>query len=279
MLIGFITSLDLKNRKYKEEISANCVGYARIVKDESSNSRGHHRRGFSFMTSPIFEYTYQGKEYIGIYDRMIDGLDADLNMGPVSIRIDPDHPEDIYHSSKKVMVKGLFVGIICVALAAFLVLFLPLGKAEGPDPMNTGMSPKTIISLIFGSDSQKQRIMESLGDGLKRTAGANSEITDELVQHMADQFKESGEWYYELATVERYDEYDNGKHFNIVFTDKTMPQVGQSGKPDGLGDKWIVFYTIEEYESNGEKKINKSIFFAANPKEQTYVGTHKAYEG
>ena len=83
---------EYKGRKYKEEISANCVGYARIVREESSNSRGHHRRGLSFMTSPIFEYTYQGKEYRGIYDRMIDGLNADLNMGPVSIRIDPDHP-------------------------------------------------------------------------------------------------------------------------------------------------------------------------------------------
>ena len=41
----------------------------------------------------------------------------------------------------------------------------------------------------------------------------------------------------------------------------------------------IVFYTLYEYESNGEKKIGKSPFFDANPKEYTYTGTHKAYEG
>ena len=120
--------------------------------------------------------------------------------------------------------------------------------------------------------------MESLGEGLKMPAGKSSEITDEVVEHMAEQYGESGEWYYELATVERYDEVDE-KNFNIVFEDHAFPQVGKKGKPDGLGDKWIVFYTLYEYESNGEKKTGKAIFFDANPKEYTYTGTHKAYEG
>lgn len=69
------------------------------------------------------------------------------------------------------------------------------------------------------------------------------------------------------------------KKYNIIFEDPAFPQIGKNGKPDGLGDTWIVFYTLYEYESNGEKKIGKSPFFDANPKEYTYTGTHKAYEG
>lgn len=278
MFVGFFMSLGLKGRKYKEEISANCVGYTRIVREESSHSRGHHRGGFSFMTSPIFEYTYQGREYRSIYDRMIDGLDADLNMGPVSIRIDPDHPEDIYHSSKPVMVKGLLVGIICLALTAVLAFFFITKQLTAPRAPEVNMGPKTIFAMLFGSDDQKENAMEALGEGLKKSVGTDSEITDEVVEHMAEQYSAVGEWCYELAKVERYDVQDD-KKYNIIFADPAFPQIGKNGKPDGLGDTWIVFYTLYEYESNGEKKIGKSPFFDANPKEYTYTGTHKAYEG
>lgn len=278
MLVGFIASLDLKGRKYKDEIRAECVGYTRIISEASGKGAHRHGRGFSFQTSPVFEYTYQGKAYRGIYDRMIDGLDADLNMGPVAIRIDPDHPEDIYHSSKPVMVKGLIVGLICIALAGALSFVFVIQQRNTPKMPGANIGPKTIFTMLFGSEDQQQNLMESLGEGLKKPAGKNSEITDELVEHMAEQYGESGEWYYELATVERYDEVDE-KNFNIVFVDHAFPQVGKKGKPDGLGDKWIVFYTLYEYESNGGKKTGKAIFFDANPKEYTYTGTHKAYEG
>ena len=80
MLAGFIKSLSAK-KKYSEEISANCVGYVRTVDSHSSGSgrrHGHNARGYIMRTSPIFEYTYQGKDYKGIYDRMIDGIDADV---------------------------------------------------------------------------------------------------------------------------------------------------------------------------------------------------------
>ena len=275
MLVGFIASLNLKGRKYKEEISAECVGYSRVLEDRSNSGR---RRGIYFRTSPIFEYTYQGREYRGIYDRMIDGVNADLNMGPVSIRIDPDHPEDIYHSSRTVLAKGLIVGLICIVLAGVLSFVFVTQQRNAPKMPGANIGPKTIFSMLFGSEDQQKNIMESLGEGLKKPAGKSSEITDEVVEHMAEQYGESGEWYYELATVERYDDVDE-KNFNIVFEDHAFPQVGKKGKPDGLGDKWIVFYTLYEYESNGEKKTGKAIFFDANPKEYTYTGTHKAYEG
>ena len=275
MLVGFFMSLGLKGRKYKDEISAECVGYARVLEDRSNSGR---RRGVIIRTSPIFEYTYQGKDYRGIYDRMIDGLDADLNMGPVSIRIDPNHPEDIYHSSKPVLVKGLFVGIICLALTAVLAFFFITRQLTAPRAPEVNMGPKTIFAMLFGSDDQKENAMEALGEGLKKSVGTDSEITDEVVEHMAEQYSAVGEWYYELAKVERYDVQDD-KKYNIIFEDPAFPQIGKNGKPDGLGDTWIVFYTLYEYESNGEKKIGKSPFFDANPKEYTYTGTHKAYEG
>ena len=61
MLAGFIKSFTAKN-KYSEEIAATCVGYLRTVDSHSGGSR-RHRRGYTMRTSPIFEYTYQGKDY------------------------------------------------------------------------------------------------------------------------------------------------------------------------------------------------------------------------
>ena len=170
MLAGFIKSLSAK-KKYSEEISANCVGYVRTVDSHSSGSgrrHGHRGRGYIMRTSPIFEYTYQGKDYKGIYDRMIDGIDADVNMGVASIAIDPKHPEDIYHKSTGVQVKGLIVSIICFALCGvFAMAFLNGGFLSGNGSSVPGMDGFTIFKIMTGSDEERENIFESMGDDIR----------------------------------------------------------------------------------------------------------------
>ena len=281
MLAGFIKSFSAKN-KYSEEIAATCVGYLRTVDSHSGGSR-RHRRGYTMRTSPIFEYTYQGKDYKGIYDRMIDGIDADVNMGVASIAIDPKHPEDIYHKSTGVQVKGLIVSIICFALCGvFAMAFLNGGFLSGNGSSVPGMDGFTIFKIMTGSDEERENIFESMGDDIMNNFGYQIpyEIEDDLVEKRQAEFAyiKGQTWYYELATIERIDEFDNGE-YSIVFEDRSLPQLGKHGDHDDIGDTRIVFYVANEYESNGETKIEKEVFWDLSPAEHTYVGAHGAYEG
>ncbi|MBQ1293989.1 MAG: hypothetical protein IIY21_08105, partial [Clostridiales bacterium] len=72
--------------------------------------------------------------------------------------------------------------------------------------------------------------------------------------------------------------FDNGE-YSIVFEDRSLPQLGKHGDHDDIGDTRIVFYVANEYESNGETKIEKEVFWDLSPAEHTYVGAHGAYEG
>ena len=282
MLAGFISSF-FANRKYSEEISADCVGYVRTVVSHSSTSHGHNRRGYTMRTSPIFEYMYQGQSYKGIYDRMIDGINADVNMGVTSIAIDPKHPEDIYHKSTGVQVKGLIVSIICFALCGvFAMAFLNGGFLSGNGSSVPGMNGFTIFKIMTASDEERENIFESMGDDIMNNFGYQIpyEIEDDLVEKRQAEFAyiKGQTWYYELATIERIDEFDNGE-YSIVFEDRSLPQLGKHGDHDDIGDTRIVFYVANEYESNGETKIEKEVFWDLSPAEHTYVGTHGAYEG
>lgn len=277
MLAGFIKSFSAKN-KYSEEIAATCVGYLRTVDSHSGGSR-RHRRGYTMRTSPIFEYTYQGKDYKGIYDRMIDGINADINMGAASIAIDPKHPEDIYHKSTGVQVKGLFVSIICFVICGIFVFAFLNG---GYQSSGKGINGFNLFKFAVSSDEEREGLIESFADGLNKSLGYEIpyEITDELVDKYISEFPylEGQTWYYELATIERIDEFDNGD-YNIVLEDEAFPQLGKSGKHGDIGDTRIVFYTTYEYEYEGVTYTGKDVFWDLSPQEHVYVGTHGAYEG
>lgn len=277
MLAGFIKSFTAKN-KYSEEIAATCVGYLRTVDSHSGGSR-RHRRGYTMRTSPIFEYTYQGKDYKGIYDRMIDGINADVNMGAASIAIDPKHPEDIYHKSTGVQVKGLFVSIICFVICGIFVFAFFNG---GYQSSGKGVNRFNLFKFAISSDEEREGLIESFADGLNKSLGYEIpyEITDELVDKYISEFPylEGQTWYYELAAIERIDEFDNGD-YNIVLEDESFPQLGKSGKHGDIGDTRIVFYTTYEYEYEGVTYTGKDVFWDLSPQEHVYVGTHGAYEG
>ena len=282
LIIGFIGSLFTNKKKYTEKVDAECVGYSRIIETASSRTRsGYGSQRFRVMTSPVFEYTYQGRSYKAIYDRLIDGTNADVDMGPATIFINPDHPDEIGHKAPSVQVKGLLMGVVSIAVSAMLVFALINTDVASRENIVPGSSKGSIniFAFVFGSDEEKMAMMESIADGFDGLPGMDypAEITDAFVDEQMPSYMASrGQWYYELAKIECIYEFDNND-YNIAFEDETFPQLCKSGNHDDIGDYRMVFYTVEEYEDNGETRIFKDVFMDLNPDEHSYSGTHGAY--
>ena len=279
MIVLFIKSIGLKDRKYTEEVSANCVGYSRIIESHTSTSNGSTRHYYTFTTSPVFEYTYQGKEYKGVYDRMIDGVNADIDMGPAMISIDPDHPEDIYHKSTKADVKGLLISAVCIAIAVVCVIFFINGDHKA-DEKKPGVSGKNVFALIFGSEDEKKAAFGSIADDLSENDDDRipEVITDDFVEAMnASMHYDGATWYCEVLpfTVEEQE----GNNYNIVFDDDRFPTVCCSGDPDDLGDEMIVFYITYDAVYDNVPYVGKEIIWYTSAEDHHYVGNHGAYEG
>lgn len=275
MLIGFVRSLGLKDKKYTQEVSAECVGYVRNVELRTSNNNGLTHRYYVFETSPIFEYEYQGKSYKGVYDRMYDGVNTDVDMGPLTISIDPDNPEDIYRKATEVKRQGLITAVICFVVAiGMTVMFVTNDRLADERKLAKDLKGVNIGTLLFGSEEEKKAAMEKL-----RNSGDNSvpsEITDEFVEKVAANYGLDGkEWYYELVWVEKVEDHEGGS-YSIHFEDERMPVIARSGDHDDVGKKRIVFYTIDEMDLNGEYVALKNIFWDVSPDGHKYVGSHGA---
>ncbi|MBO4635527.1 MAG: hypothetical protein J5685_00095 [Clostridiales bacterium] len=287
LIVGFFSSLTLKQRKYTEEVCANAVAYVRTLgSSHNHSSASHHGNSgnVSIRTSPLFEYTYQGRTYQALYDRPIDGSNADIDLGPATIYIDPEHPEDVYHSSVKVGAKGIFSALICFAVAALMVVVFINNNAK-PSPseeIRKSLNARNIFTLVFGSDEEREAIAESIGENLVSSFGYEipEEITDDLVDHYVGSFVgyENEEWYYESVHVRNVYSYDNG--CSIEFDDPAFPQVSDNHDVSYWHDELLVFYVLDENEgSDGQIHISKLPLLYRNADEHTYVGTHGAYEG
>lgn len=256
-IVGLVDHLTIKVRKYREEVQANCVGYVRTVRQSSSTSRGESSE-YYLSTSPLFEYYYEGQMYKGLYDRPIDGRNGDIDMGSTVIRIDPNHPEDIYHGSGSVAVKGLLMGVICLGVAGFL--FYNFFTNDYAEKSKDEITPMKIISILKDPDS--------LGD--EGYEDEPSEITDEYIEkhYILD------EWYVEEVKIDRVITESDGT-YTVYLVDEAFPSLGQEFEP---GSKELVFYQVEEKEQDGETKIETVAFLWLNADEHTYKGDHGAYE-
>lgn len=275
MLIGFFKSNGLKDKKYTQEVSAECVGYVRNVELRTSHTNGTMHRYYVFETSPIFEYEYQGKSYKGVYDRMFNGVDADVDLGPLTISIDPANPEDIYRKATEVKRQGLIISLICFVVAiAMAIVFFTSDRLADERQLTKNLQGVNIVTLLFGSEEEKKEAMEKLGNSGENSIPA--EITDEFVEEVAAKYGYDGkEWFYELEPVVKVEEFEDGS-YNIYFEDETMPVMACSGNHDDVGDTRIVFYTLDEMDLNGEHVVLKNIFWDVSPDGHTYVGSHGA---
>lgn len=263
--VGLIDYLTLKARKYSEEVAANCVGYVRTVRSSHSSHNSHQDSAEYYLTtSPLFEYYYEGQMYKGLYDRPLEGRNGDIDLGSTTIRIDPKHPEDIYHgSSIAQQLKGIGMGILCLGVAAFL--FYNFFTTDYAEQAKSEISPLKIISMMRDPESIDPE--DLFGEGVP---GIPSEITDEFIEEKCA----SDTWYVEEAKVD-YVSGDNEGNYTVHLLDEAFPVLHQHYD---AGPKELIFYRIEESEENGQTKINKVPFLWLNADEYSYVGDHGAYE-
>ncbi|MBO4635526.1 MAG: hypothetical protein J5685_00090 [Clostridiales bacterium] len=272
MIFGFFGSLSIKNRKYRENVNARCIGYVREVDSRDGGENGANR--YFLKTSPIFEYSYEGRTYKSIYDRMINGKDADVDLGSTMINIDPDHPEDIFRKAVKVNVMGFFWGLVCIGIAVLLFTAFRNGGTLNLKG-SIRYTPGEGITIDDGSVDPDEPIFDPDRDVMEQVAEMMPEnITDTDVA----QFARADQWYYETVRVEEIFTYDDD-NYSIEFEGDDFTQVSRNGDPSNIHDEVIVFYSIFDIEYEGEIKHVKDPFIIVNADEHTYTGTHGAYEG
>ena len=117
MLVKIIGYLSADKTLYKEEISATCIGYCRTMQANDE---------FPYpVTSPVFEYHYNGQKIRACYDTFENGKDARIPLGSTAtIRIDPDAPARVRGFHKNLLSTPVVFLIICVISAAALTYFL-----------------------------------------------------------------------------------------------------------------------------------------------------------
>ena len=182
LIVGFFSSLTLKQRKYTEEVCANAVAYVRTLgSSHNHSSASHHGNSgnVSIRTSPLFEYTYQGRTYQALYDRPIDGSNADIDLGPATIYIDPEHPEDVYQETSS---------LSCSARTRS-VRPLPRASARTLSAHSATRSPRrsqttwwTITSAAL-SDMRTRSGTTSLSMSVMSTRTTTAAASSSMIQH------------------------------------------------------------------------------------------------
>ena len=244
---------------YTEEISAKCTGYIRYVEtSEGSNNRRH----IFIMTSPLFNYSYEGVQYEAVYDEFIAKKDSDVFLGEtVSLRVDPKHPENIKSPVTThpgaIIFQG-FMAVACMAVAIGMGLYVAAGSAKGMT-VETEWSP--LINKINGDETSSK-----------------TKVTDEMIEELYVNKKFPGqEWYYEVVTVAENEPVADG--VRIIYDDESFCTViNVDGTEDKPGTVLMVYYVIDE-ELLATGKHYKRSFAKGDPELFEYVGSHGAYEG
>ena len=291
-LFSVITNKYNKKHKYIEEVNADCIGYLRTI-DTYSDIDNH--MSHLFRTSPVFEYTYQGEKYTGVYDLMINGTAADIDIGRTTILIDPNHPTDIGRKPSKSSnnIINVLLSLLSIALAFALLVYFFNHDFAFENKVHELNLPAFGMKYMNASDEEKRNMAEDLFnqfDEITPDYTYPAEITDAFVNEMAPGYIKEKDWYYEITTVTAVNEYENnytdddGAQVHSIsksydFASDDIPFVG-TNEGDGYqeGDKAIVFYTIDTYEFDGKTYSNKMIFLNMKADGHTYTGSLKAYE-
>ncbi|MCR5593738.1 MAG: hypothetical protein K6F79_08355 [Saccharofermentans sp.] len=237
---------------YRETVDAKCIGYVRIVDSEGSTNESINvrKRFFYIMTSPVFEYTYNGRQIEALYDDLVVNNNSDVALGTYeTIRINPNHPEDIYSpratkiNSAAYVIFGMFAAVAAIAIAIL------------------GLSPNANVTYEGPAVSDSGLIV--VGD---------EEIEESYASDINGQ-----DWYIETLVIDTAE--TEGDYLILRFDDPGMRALripADSGY--AAGDSIIVLYTIDD-EWLDEGVQYKDSFIFINPGEYEYQGNHGAYEG
>ena len=118
MLIKIIGYLMADKTVYTEEVSATCIGYWRTMDGGGDDI-------LFPVTSPVFEYHYNGQKIQACYDTFEVTKDAKIPLGSTTtIRISPNAPARVKGFHKRLLSTPIVFVIICALATGALTYFL-----------------------------------------------------------------------------------------------------------------------------------------------------------
>ncbi len=247
LLFAGISQFIAPRSVYTEEVNATCIGYARYI--DSDGNRSH-----STMTSPVFEYNYEGERLVSTYDTFTAGRHGKIPVGSNTIiRISPDHPSHVLGIYRSIGVIFLIAAILCFAVAGFLYyLFFGIHLLDYTD--------------AAAEPAAAEATSESLSEDISRI------ITDDTVNSFFGE-----DWYIETSTILEVTDVEGGDTDYILIELKgDFDEVYFVKEPDldfEAGQEVYVIY--EMVEENGE--LIKHPLNLNSTEGTAYVGEHTAY--
>ncbi len=113
-----------------EEISAEVID----LREHTSTSHHKGRSRTSITYRPVFEYTYNGKNYVRESNISSDPPEYEIGE-TVKLKIDPDDPNKFYDPSSKVIsvIGFVFAGVGVLMLIIYIVVMIALSKKKVTD--------------------------------------------------------------------------------------------------------------------------------------------------
>ena len=189
-LIGtvFIFS-GMPKKRYSEEVNAVVV---ENVKSESINRSKKNKEDNTY--APVFSYEYNGKKYRVKGNTYTNPPEYDVG-DEVTIKIDPDDPEDISApESKKIFIIGIILDAIGIGIVIFTIYRNRERKAELSEAMDLNI------------DMVKQAIDEAQ----TKQDEKNKEYLDKFMKHLQNKSNES----YDSDRFYNENNYNNDERYN-----------------------------------------------------------------
>ena len=241
---------------YKEEIDAKCIGYVRMVDTESDNEGPPMT---VMYISPVFEYSYEGQRIEALYDVMEIGSSSNIGLGSyTTIRINPDHPEDVMSprvTKTSNFIALLIFGLIFVVIGSGLAWYSLLGNAKD---LTVETSWNQIIS-----------------GGETETTPSKKVVYDEFIEENYASDIAGKEWYREETTVSNVEDYQG--NMLLTFDDTFEKMLIKPSDSVKKGCRIVIFYTVSR-EKEEQKKAYKQPFVYTLPDEVEYTGDRGAYK-
>ena len=256
LLVKIISILTSKNRVYTREIPATCIGYARYINYERHDNS--YNRNNSFYTSranpyvsPVFEYNFEGQDYMSVYDDFRADTDSDVPMGPCNIRISPMHPEGVYNPKPANV--GIYIFFTIVLLFFAIFMFVLVGAGITSNVKKTGDGTYVLTE----------------NNGTETTASTKVILTDDMIK-----FNEV--WYIEKVTIQSIETQSDGDIYTFDQSEFRKSKDYQTGVYK-VGQEFYAIYTIDE-ESLNTGLTYKVVVNLIDPEEYDYQGSHGAWQ-
>ena len=252
LAVRVFCALTSGKRVYTEKVNATCIGYARYVEyDNDEPGRvGRHVQSTGSMhpfVSPVFEYNYEGEDYISVYDDFRRGADSDVLMGPTVINISPKNPEGVYNSKPADVGIQIVCAIMMLVFSGIMILMVTSGYTS--NFKKTGDGSYVITST---SETSSKKILR-----------------DEMIKY-------DGDWYIEKVTITSIERLSNGDIYTFYEDGFSLSKDNETGIYNEGQELYALYYIDEKALDDGQ--YYKVVITLVDPEEYDYQGSHGAWE-